>query len=39
MVSSRFSLRYPGGVFNNPWEIIGRSMAKALQMLDDATRR
>lgn len=24
-----------GGVFNNPWEIIGRSMAKALQMLDD----
>eukprot|EP00435_Cladocopium_sp_Y103_P046426 s3366_g13.t1 len=26
-----------GGVFNNPWEIIARSMAKALQMLDDAT--
>ena len=24
-----------GGVFNNPWEIIATSMAKALQMLDD----
>lgn len=33
----RASIGSPGGVFNNPWEIIATSMAKALQMLDDAS--
>eukprot|EP00913_Durusdinium_trenchii_P018921 g17779.t1 len=30
-----FLMPLGGGVFNNPWDIIGKSMAKAVQMLDD----
>eukprot|EP00434_Breviolum_minutum_P023149 symbB.v1.2.020424.t1/scaffold1653.1/size107518/5 len=30
-----FLMPLGGGVFNNPWDIIAKSMAKAIQLLDD----
>ena len=30
-----FLMPLGGGVFNNPWDIIGKSMARAVEMLDD----
>ncbi|CAK9097437.1 Hypothetical protein SCF082_LOCUS45705 [Durusdinium trenchii] len=34
-----FLMPLGGGAFKNPWEIIGKSMAKAVQMLDEDSLR